>query len=77
MTLPPQRIVQNESTQAVMLAMVREVYSRRPETRSLESWEMQHVLFSLGYTDDLAEEAEISAAVEVARTDWTQDEDAA
>jgi hypothetical protein len=38
---------------------------------------MQHVLFSLGYTDDLAEEAEISAAVEVARTDWAQDEDAA
>jgi hypothetical protein len=77
MTLPPQRIVQNESTQAVMLAMVREVYSRRPETRSLESWEMQHVLFSLGYTDDLAEEAEISAAVELARTDWTPEEGAA
>ena len=60
-----------------LLASVREVYSRLPETYYREPWEMQHVLFSLGYTDDLAEEAEFSAAVEVARTDWTQDEDAA
>jgi len=60
-----------------MLAVVREVYSRLPETRSLEPWEMKQALISLGYTDDLVEEAEISAAVEVARTDWTQDEDAA
>jgi hypothetical protein len=29
------------------------------------------VLYSLNYTDDLADEAEISA-VEVARTDWPQ-----
>jgi hypothetical protein len=77
MTLPPPRIVQDGFAQAPMLAMVREVYSRRPETRSLEPWEMKHVLLSLGYTDDLAEEVEISAAVEVARTDWAQDEDAA
>jgi len=60
-----------------MLAVVREVYSRRPETRSLEPWEMQHVLFSLGYTNDLADEAEIDAAIKVARTDWTLDEDVA
>jgi hypothetical protein len=60
-----------------MLAVVREVYSRCPETRSLEPWEMQHVLFSLGYTNDLADEAEIDAAIKVARTDWTLDEDVA
>ena len=77
MTLPPQRIVQDDSTHALMLAVVREVYSRRPETRSLEPWEMQHVLFSLGYTNDLADEAEIDAAIKVARTDWTLDEDVA
>jgi hypothetical protein len=60
-----------------LLPSVRELYSRRPETRYLEPWEMQHVLFSLGYTDDLAEEAEIAAAIEIARTDWTPDEGAA
>ena len=60
-----------------LLASIRELYSRRPETRHLESWDLQHVLFSLGYTDGLIEEAEIAAAVEVARTDWTPDEGAA
>jgi hypothetical protein len=59
------------------LASVRELYSRLPETRCLEAWELQHVLFSLGYTDGLADEGEIAAAIEVARTDWTPDEDAA
>ena len=60
-----------------VLAAVRELYSRRPETRYLEPWELQHVLFSLGYTDDLADEAVIAAAIDVARTDWTPDEGAA
>ena len=60
-----------------LLASVRELYSRRPETRFHEPWELQHLLFSLGYTDGLADEAEIAAAVEVARTDWTPDEGAA
>jgi len=53
-----------------LLTSVRELYSRLPETRCLESWELQHLLFSLGYRDDLADEAEIAAAVEVAREDW-------
>jgi hypothetical protein len=53
-----------------LLASVRDVYSRRPETRCLEPWELQHVLFSLGYTNDLADEAGIAAAVEVARGDY-------
>jgi hypothetical protein len=43
-----------------------------PETCLLEPWEVQHVLFSLNYVDDLADEAEIAVAVEVARTDWPQ-----
>jgi hypothetical protein len=30
---------------------------------------MQRLLISLGYTDELADEAEIAAAIEVARTD--------
>jgi len=60
-----------------LLASVRELYSRRPEALFLEAWELQHLLFSLGYTDDLADEAEIDAAIKVARTDWTPDEGAA
>jgi hypothetical protein len=57
---------------AQLLPALRDLYSRLPETYHLEPWELQHVLFSLGYTDDLADEAEIAAAVEVARTDWPQ-----
>jgi hypothetical protein len=55
-----------------LLPAVRDLYSRLPETYLLEPWELVHVLFSLGYTDDLADEAEIAAAVEVARDDWPQ-----
>jgi hypothetical protein len=57
---------------AQLLPAIRRLYSRLPETYHLEPWELQHILFSLGYTDDLADEAEISAAVEVARSDWPQ-----
>jgi hypothetical protein len=60
-----------------LLALIRELYSRRPETRHLESWELQSILFMLGYTDSLAPEAAIAAAMEVARTDWMPDEEIA
>jgi hypothetical protein len=53
-----------------LLALVRELYSRRPETRDLESWELQHLLFSLGYSDGLVPEAEIVAVMEVACGDF-------
>ena len=55
-----------------LLANVRDLYSRRPEAFYLEPWELQSLLWSLGYTEDLADEAEIAAAVEVARGDWPQ-----
>ncbi len=55
-----------------ILPMLRDLYSRLPDTYHLQPWELQHVLYSLGYTDDLADEAEIAAAVEVARGDWPQ-----
>jgi hypothetical protein len=55
-----------------LLPVIRELYSRRPEYFSHEPWELVHVLFSLGYVDDLAEETEIAAAVEVVRTDSPQ-----
>jgi hypothetical protein len=41
-------------TSADLLPMIRELYSLLPETRRLLAWELQHVLFSLGYVDDLA-----------------------
>jgi hypothetical protein len=43
-----------------------------PETSHLEPWELQHVLFSLGYVGDLADEAKIAAAVELAWSDWPE-----
>jgi len=57
---------------AQLLPAVRDLSSRLPETYHRQPWELQHVLFSLGYTDELADEAEIAAAAEVARTDWPQ-----
>ena len=55
-----------------LLLALRELYSRRPEYLSHEPWELQHVLFSLGYVDGLADEGEIAAAAEVARGDYPQ-----
>jgi hypothetical protein len=55
-----------------LLPALRDLYSRLPETYHLEPWELQHVLFSLNYVDDLADEGEIAAAVEVARGDYPQ-----
>jgi hypothetical protein len=57
---------------AQLLPAVRELDSRRPEYFHHEPWELAHVLFSLNYVDDLADEAEIKEAVKVARTDWPQ-----
>jgi len=57
---------------AQLLPALRDLYSRLPETYHLQPWELQHVLFSLGYVDDLAGEAQIAAAVEVARGDYPQ-----
>jgi hypothetical protein len=57
---------------AGLLPAVRELFSKRPEYFHHKPWELVHVLFSLGYTEDLADEAEIASAVEVARQDWPQ-----
>jgi hypothetical protein len=57
---------------AHLLPAIRELYSRRPEYCHHELWELQHVLFSLGYTHALADEAEIAAAVEAARGHYPQ-----
>ncbi len=57
---------------SALLAAVRDLYNRQPEALYLEPWEGQSFLWSLGYTEDLADEAKIAAAVEVARGDWPQ-----
>ena len=55
-----------------LLPAVRDLYSKHPEYFHHAPWELQHVLFSLGYTNDLGEEADIAAAVEVARDCYPQ-----
>jgi hypothetical protein len=72
--IPPLNIIADDPN---LLALVRELYSRRPETRDLDPWELQHVLYSLGYTDGLVPEAEIAAAIEVARGDYDPERAAA
>jgi hypothetical protein len=57
---------------AQLLPSIRDLYSRLPEMYYRQPWELQSALFLLGYTDDLADEAEIAAAVEAARMDWPQ-----
>ena len=67
----PQRIIQGRPD---VLSLVRELYSRRPETRFLEPYELQSLLWSLGYCENLVPEGEIAAAVKVARADFDPDE---
>ena len=75
MSLYPNRPNPHDSRD--VLSMVRELYSRRPEARGLEPYELQSLLWSLNYTDELLDEGEIAAAIEVARTDSDPDEGAA
>jgi hypothetical protein len=56
-------------TSAQLLPAIRDLYSRHPEYWHHEPWELEWILYALNYTDELENEAEISAAVEVARTD--------
>lgn len=72
--IPPVNIVAHEPN---LLASVRQLYSCQPEAFFLEAWELQSLLYSLGFTDSLAPEADIAAAVEVARTDLHPDVGAA
>ena len=55
-----------------LLPIVRQLFSERPEYFHHEPWELAHVLYSLNYVDDLADEGEIAAAVDVARCDRPQ-----
>jgi hypothetical protein len=55
-----------------LVVALRDLYCRLPETCFLQPWELQSLLWSLRYTDDLADEAEISAAVEIVREEQSQ-----
>ena len=54
---------------AELLPLFRELFCRNPEFRYHAAWELQWILFSLRYTEDLEDEDEIAAAAEVARGD--------
>ena len=51
-----------------LLPLIRELFSRHPEYRYHAAWELQWLLYALNYTDELEDEAEIAAAVDVVRT---------
>ena len=53
-----------------ILPLLRDLYSKRPEMRYLQPWELQSALFVLGYVDELLDEGEIAAADETARKDF-------
>jgi hypothetical protein len=47
-----------------VLPMMRELFSRFPEYRHRQPWELQWLLFALNYSDELEDENEIAAALE-------------
>jgi hypothetical protein len=55
-----------------LVAALRDLYRRRPETRHLQAWELPWMLYALNYSDELEDEAEIASAVEAARGDYPQ-----
>jgi len=57
---------------AELVAVLRDLYRRRPETRHLQAWELPWILYALNYSDKLEDETEIAAAVQVARGDYQQ-----
>jgi hypothetical protein len=54
-----------------LVPLVRQLLSECPQYANHEGWELVHVLYSLGYVDDLLDEGELDAALQVAQTDWT------
>jgi hypothetical protein len=60
-----------------VLPMIRELFSRFPEYRHHQPWELQWLLFALGFSEELEDEHEIASAAEVARRDFDPDKGAA
>jgi hypothetical protein len=57
---------------AQLLPAIRDLYSRHPEYFHHGPWELQWILYALNYSDELEDEAELAAALEVARGDYPQ-----
>src|SRR3712207_9551440 len=53
---PPRSTLFPYTTLFRSLPILRDLYSRRAETQDLEPWELQTLLWSLNYTDDLLPE---------------------
>ncbi len=49
-----------EKPAGVIAPLLRDLYRRSPETRHLAAWELQALLWSLGYADELLDEGENS-----------------
>jgi hypothetical protein len=64
-------------TSAEIVPLLRDLYSEHPEHLDREPYELQSLLWSLGYCEDLIPEAEIAVTIEVARTDLDPDAGAA
>jgi len=64
-------------TSSEIVPLLHDLYSCFPEYRCREAYELQGLLWSLRYTDELLDEDEIAAAIEVARADFDPDEGAA
>jgi hypothetical protein len=65
MTLAPRRCLH----EAEVLPMLRELYSCLPEALGGEPYELQSLLWSLRYCEDLIPEDEIAAALEALRVE--------
>ena len=52
-----------------LVVALRDLYRRRPETRHLQAWELQWMLYALNYTDELEDGDAIADAVAVV---WPQ-----
>jgi hypothetical protein len=71
---PMSQFYPTEPNSRDILPRLRDLFSKHPEYRHHEAWELQHLLWSLGYADELLDEDEIAAAAEVARTDFDPDQ---
>jgi hypothetical protein len=63
--IAPQRSIDHPD----VLPMLRDLFSRHPEYRHHQPWELQWLLFVLGYSEQLEDENEIAAALEALRVE--------
>ena len=57
---------------AIVLSVLREVFSQRPEWRSFSPRQLSILMFLHGYTSEPVEEFDIAAALLFALEDWEE-----